>query len=188
MAKKFPIVKEKYLIPAGKAVVWAVYAAAAGVFIFLLYRNILNAANLFYVPTTSWLVDMFKGQPWYFYFGRSMELSPFYIFSFLGFILPVIDREFFKENALLCIFSAVILMFFILWGNYQSRYLLPAIVPLVVLSVRMQFYLGEQINKIAEPRVRQRASVAFLFIIAYAALKTLSVDIVLTAPDVACYF
>lgn len=157
-------------------------------FIFLLYRNILNGMRLFYIPQTGWMIGMFSDEPWFFYLGRFIELSPIYIFSFAGILLYCLDREYKKEYIFLMVTIAVILIFYIWWKNYQSRYVLASVIPLIILSSRTQFFISTKIDRFTRPPLRQVAKIAFVLLIAFMIIKTLIVDVALTVVDNVCYF
>jgi len=188
MVRKYRGFCVKYLLPAARAAGWTALVVLFCAFIFVLRRHILNAGIIFHVPSAGWEMGMFRAEAWYFYFGRLMELSPFYVFAFLGFFLMFIDRKFFREYFFLSLFAAIILAVFIVWKNYQSRYIASAVVPLIVLSARTQIYLAGKANSIKGEGKRRAVCGILLFLVLYAILKTLCVDIVLTAPDVTCYF
>lgn len=86
----------------------------------------------------------FSGGPWHFYLTRLSELSPMYLFSFLSAIL-VFGKD--RGDRLLLISSAMILGAFILLGNYQSRYILPAVPFLIILSARFQILTYDKLSQ-----------------------------------------
>ena len=155
---------------------------------FMLRIHIINALNFVHVPRTGWRMGMFYNEPWYFYLGRLMELSPFYIFSFAGLLLLIFDRQRLKDYSFLFFASAVILAFYILWGNYQCRYISAVVVPLMVLSSKTQLYIADIFSRIHSRLIRYIAYGCALSIVAYAVLKTLRIDIILAVPNNICYF
>jgi len=90
-----------------------------------------------------WSNPFSKG-PWYFYLTRLSELSPVYLFSFLSVVL-LIGRN--RGDRLLLISSFMILGAFILLGNYQSRYILPAVPFLIILSARFQILMYDKLSQ-----------------------------------------
>ena len=89
--------------------------------------------DLSYMPSSSNQVNFFAHEPWFFYLRRLLELSPVYVFSF-GAILVFSLK--WREHAYPLLASAMLFSFFILWGNYQSRYLLPVVPFLLILASR----------------------------------------------------
>jgi len=84
----------------------------------------------------------FSMGPWHFYLTRLNELSPLYLFSFLS-IFFVFGRD--RGDQLLLLSSLLILGAFIFLGNYQSRYILPAVPFLILLSARFQIMMYDQL-------------------------------------------
>ena len=96
-------------------------------------EEIWHSLQLTYIPTHSWQQGVFGGGPAAFYFGRLLEFSPLYIFSFLALLCYQPQED--NMMAVLRLSAAVILLFFIAWGNYQSRYILSCIPFLILLAV-----------------------------------------------------
>jgi len=85
----------------------------------------------------------FSREPWHFYLTRLSELSPVYLFSFLSIIL-LFGKD--RGDRLLLVSSFWILGAFIVLGNYQSRYILPAIPFLIILSARFQILMYDKLS------------------------------------------
>jgi len=75
----------------------------------------------------------FAGESWHFYIKRLNEFSPTYLFSFFS-IFFIFGKN--RGDRLLILTSILILAAFSLIGSYQSRYILPAIPFLLLLSAR----------------------------------------------------
>jgi 4-amino-4-deoxy-L-arabinose transferase-like glycosyltransferase len=120
----------------------------------------------------------FSSGPWYFYLTRLVEFSPFYLFSYAAFLLFLGKN---KGDKLLIWSSVWILAAFILLGNYQSRYILPAVPFLVILAARFQvlvydvFFAVRPISGQETNAKSRNAILKILFfgITAYFVLKTL---------------
>jgi len=172
-----------------RGVVFGVLISVFACFIFVILRmNIVNTWIFEYVPRAGWKMGMFSKEPWYFYLGRVIELSPFYIFSILGVFLFIFDRQHLKAYSFLFLTSAIILAFYMLWGNYQSRYITATVIPLMVLSARTQLYMLGMVNNIKDDRVKHAAQILFISVLAYAAIKTLLINSVFAMPNNICYF
>ncbi|OQX53334.1 MAG: hypothetical protein B5M48_03590, partial [Candidatus Omnitrophica bacterium 4484_213] len=74
-------------------------------------------------PVSNYFPNIFAKEPWFFYFGQLLKMSPLFILSYFG-IFFFNSKS--KGDKLLLISVFVILLFYIKWGNYQSRYILPA--------------------------------------------------------------
>jgi len=92
---------------------------------------------------TGWS-NPFAAQPWYFYITRLSELSPLYLFSFLSLFLMLGGN---KGDKFLLLSSFLILGAFIVLGNYQSRYILPAVPFLIILSARFQILVYDKLSQ-----------------------------------------
>jgi len=91
---------------------------------------------------TGWSNPFSRGS-WHFYLTRLSELSPMYLFSFLSIIL-MFGKD--RGDRLLLIASFWILGAFIVLGNYQSRYILPVIPFLIILSARFQILMYDKLS------------------------------------------
>ena len=156
--------------------------------LFILREHVVNTCSFFFMPVAGWEMGMFKNEPWYFYLGRLTELSPFYLFSFAAILFPIFDKKRLKEYSFLLIATAFALVPYILWQNFQSRYIAVAIVPLIVLSSRVQVCLADRIGSIQRGYPRHAATGILIAIVLYAVMRTLYIDIVLGTPDAVCYF
>jgi 4-amino-4-deoxy-L-arabinose transferase-like glycosyltransferase len=186
--KKFPDIYGRVLLSKLKVLKWIFIVVLFCAIVFMLRIHIINALNLVYVPRAGWKMGMFYNEPWYFYLGRLVELSPFYIFSFTGLLLLVFDERHLREYSFLFFVSAVILAFYILWGNYQCRYISAAVVPLMILSSKTQLYIADALSRVHSRQIRYMVYACALLIVAYMALKTLRTDIILAVPNNICYF
>lgn len=145
--------------------------------------NMLNAAN---VPLVGWEPGMFQHKPWIFYFRRMIELSPFYFFAFAG--LLFLAKKGSKEKFLI-IPALWCLLFFVVWGSYQSRYILFASLGMLVLAARTAIWCWEKIGeKTGSATTRMLLRSCFSIILAYAVVKTLSVDLSVVITNDFSYF
>ena len=169
--------------------VYGIIAALVLLTVFAVLRNNIAASfTLVRVPDAGWIMGMFSGQPWYFYAGRLIELSPFYIFTFLGLALFYADRKLSREYFFLFLSAFAVLGFYMLWGNYQSRYITAAVVPMIILSARTQVFMMDALARMPGATSKYIFRAFMVFIVAYAVAKTLLVDYILAVPNTACYF
>lgn len=186
--RKFSLFYEQKLLPKLRLLYWVIIFGLFFALIYVIKAHILNALNFRYVPEAGWRIGMFAKEPWYFYLGRIVELSPFYIFSYIGLFLLIFDKERTREYLFLLLGSAIVLTFYILWGNFQCRYLVAATVPLIILSVRVQLYILESINKIQAKKIKNALVIILNLVLLYAVAKTLYIDLVFAVPNNICYF
>lgn len=85
----------------------------------------------------------FLDEPWSFYLTRLVELSPFYLYGYCALVLLMCGK---KGDKLLLLASFWILAAFIFIGNYQTRYVLPAVPYLLLLSARVQVAVYDQLT------------------------------------------
>lgn len=130
----------------------------------------------------------FLTAPWHFYLTRLVELSPLYLFSFLS-VFFVFGKN--KGDWLLVWSSLWILGSFILLGNYQSRYILPAVPFLIILSARCQVWVYDKLSLGTAAGTAPNAEayrlvlkILFVGVVLYFALKTLWTDrLIAVGPD-----
>jgi len=137
---------------------------------------------------TGWS-NPFRSGPWYFYLTRLNELSPIYLFSFLSLFL-VFKRN--KGDWLLLLSSFWILGAFILLGNFQSRYILPAVPFLIILSARFQIWAYDRLSSKSEGGtgsssfeiVKMPLKITLIVVGLYFTIKTLRTDwLIALGPD-----
>ena len=80
------------------------------------------------------------------------------------------------------------MLFYVFWGNYQSRYILSSIPFLLVLAA---YGVNLTMTKILQqsPAIQRNALLTFLlFVIIYAFVKTIYINASLSFPNNLCYF
>ncbi|MFC1576774.1 ArnT family glycosyltransferase [Candidatus Omnitrophota bacterium] len=167
----------------------AIIAVCAAFMFFILRSQLFNAFDPAHVPAAGWKIAMFSREPWHFYLGRMLEFSPFYLFSFLGLLLFVVDKDRTKKYAFLVLSVSVILAFYIWWRNYQSRYVLVITAPLMILSAMAQVNIWRRIKMLPQKRfISLGAALLFAGVVIFFLAKTIRVDMQLAVPNAVCYF
>ena len=105
-------------------------------------------------------------------------MSPLFILSYFG-IFFFNSKS--KGDKLLLISVFVILLFYIKWGNYQSRYILPALPALAILAVRSFFCLWDTLPRVKNLFWQRLCRGSLISLLTYFVLKTIIVDIKLSA-------
>lgn len=192
VAPKFtPIIREKintlfkgikFLLPVAITIV---FIAA---FFYLSFRQGFKNMLIYnHLPLTGWNMGIFWKQPWCFYFTRMLELSPIYLFSFFSAIFFSFKNN--QKDSLLIFSAFIMVLFFVLWKNWQSRYILPAVPILLILASRFQIWLWDRLKTQPSTTLRLKVSkLAFLAIIGYFILKTINVGIHLALSNNINYF
>ncbi len=153
----------------------------AGVF----HEYIFRSFNLWNFPSGTWYQGVFSNEPPLFYIGRLMEFSVLYILGFISFL--TLDKKARDEEALVRLSAAVILGFFILWGNYQSRYILSAVPFVILLSAGAVMKCARWVE--TQPVIlRWVLKSALVLFIVYSLTKTWLINIVFSFPNDMCYF
>ena len=189
-AKSTPYVKEKigsflkglrFLVPA------TIIIAFMAMFFHPSFRQALKNMWIYgYLPSTGWQMGAFWKEPWCFYFSRLLEFSPIYLFSFLAAIFLSFKNN---QKDLLLIFCAFLMMFFfVLWQNCQSRYILPAVPILLILASRLQIWLWDRLKAHTQTLRIKIAEFAFLGIVGSFILKTINVGVHLALSNNIAYF
>ncbi len=155
----------------------------------LLTPHILNTFDLWFKPTGGCLrMGMFRHEPWHFYLNRLIELSPFYIFGILSLAFLFFDTKYKKAYLFLLTFTIVILVFFIFWKDYQSRYITQAITPLLILSARVISFMTDEISLMQHKKYQQWATIGFFIILVTCAYRTGYVDYYFSKLTSLCYY
>lgn len=168
-----------------KAVLYFSYGVC-GLICFLLTPNIYHAFQLHFIPSNSWAIGYFHGQPTWFYFGRLVEFSFPYLFGILTMFAYEADRR--PEKSLAVIATGVMIIFFISWRNYQSRYILACLPFLLLLSfnaiVRIVKYMNERSHQ--KKWYAMRAGFFFVWLLLF--YHTLYINFAISYPNDLCYY
>ncbi|MFH1996322.1 MAG: glycosyltransferase family 39 protein [Candidatus Omnitrophota bacterium] len=154
----------------------------------ILRRHIFHSFDLFFVPKSGWEMGMFGKEPWYFYLGRLIELSPLYVVSLVGLVMIVLHHDRSREYIFLFMSVLIILAFYVWWRNYQSRYILALITPLMVISSATQVALFRMASARTTGYMRIFTQSALALIAVFFLIKTFKIDMVLAVPNAVCYF
>lgn len=160
--------------------------------LFLLFLGIFLKDNLWHslqfnhLPFVSWAggVIYANGSP-LFYLGRLIEYSFLYTLAFIALFRYQPYHN--PEIAFLRSSAFIILIFYIAWGNYQSRYILAAIPFLVILGVH---FWTENFEKTisSKNRLVYWAGAGLAAIMIYSVIKTHAINLHLSYPNDMCYF
>jgi 4-amino-4-deoxy-L-arabinose transferase-like glycosyltransferase len=156
------------------------------VFVFLMKDHILNSLNSAYFPDASWAMGYFRDQPSSFYFGRLIEFFFIYFFSFIAVLLFNPNEK--TESALVRLSGILILVFFVTWGNYQSRYILSCIPFLILLGTDLIFRLYQQIDKAPYLPVKFAVKATFIVFLVIVFIKVGIIDQFMSFPHGFCYY
>ena len=149
-------------------------------------RSLVNMMDLFYLPQAGWQMGMFGDQPWYFYFMRLLELSPIYLFSFIGILFFLRQTQ---KAKLLSIIVIWVMAAFILLRNFQSRYILMAIPALSILASDTMIKIWMKLKeKIKSEKILVFSQTFLILLVMFFLLKTIIVDLKLAVPNWPCYF
>jgi len=170
---------------------WARLCALAAALTWLLsrpyvFRAVAGTLDMSFVPSHGWLSGMFSYEPRLFYFRRLIELSPFYLISFLGILFMSKPRH---DSAFLFVPVFWAIGFYIFWGSYQSRYLLFAAPLLLIMASYAFIFLRDSIRRMAVPRSIGTALKALLAaVIIISLVKTVYVDLGIALVNDLAYF
>ena len=152
----------------------------------ILWENLWRGLDFTSLPAAGWSSGMFYYAPATFYLGRLLEFSLLYGFGYAAFFLPA--KAINEQIQAVKIVSTVLMLFYVFWGNYQSRYILSSIPFLLVLAA---YVVQLTMTKIFQqsPAIRRNALLALLvFVIIYAFVKTSYINASLSFPNDLCYF
>jgi len=137
-----------------------------------------------HIPFVTWYGGRFQHP--LFYFGRMIEFSGLYIFAFIPFFLrqdKIPADEIFLRLAVVIFFA-----FYILWGNFQSRYVLVLPPLLLVLAIKYVADLYERISRSAHDGLRWLGWTALSCLLLFFFLKTSYINFLVSYPNDMCYF
>lgn len=148
--------------------------------------DIIGALSLKHEPSTSWRMLFFKDEPWYFYLKRLFIYFPIYIFAYFApFFISWKERE---HRLLPILAVGAIMLFFILWGNFQCRYILPAVPWLLILAAHTVTVLHRRCMAIQRKELKFLLLAVLWCCVAFSMIKAGQIDAVLAWTNKPCYF
>jgi len=169
----------------GRFVSYMKWAGFIGTAVFLIaYAG--RSLNVFEVPWVTWRQGLFSGQPRWFYFQRLLRFCFLYGFSYLAFFDPFFKKD--DGRFLLKLNAFLIIVFFAAWGNFQCRYILPALPFLMILSVDYAWRILGRLGRIDSVVLRLLLQSAVLVLIVLAVNKTMLINVVVSYTNNMCYF
>lgn len=160
-------------------------AGFIGAILFVLYY-IPKSLNFHEVPAAVWFQSAFSGQPHWFYFQRLLRFCLLYGFSYLAFFEPFCKSD--HSHFLLKLNAFILLLFFAMWGNFQCRYILPALPFLMVLSVDFIWRTLGNLARIRMVPLRLLCQAIILIFIVLAVSKTMLINYEVSYTNYMCYF
>ena len=146
---------------------------------------VMQGLSWHYFPETSWALGFFHKEPFYFYIERMLIYSPLFLGAFL---VPLWFRQQPNSARYLFIYAYPLLIFYILWDNFQCRYIEPVIPVMAILAahglvVAMGTKMVLTIGKLRIP-----LSVLVALVSCYAVIRMIQFNIIFSYPNTACYF
>jgi 4-amino-4-deoxy-L-arabinose transferase-like glycosyltransferase len=152
-----------------------------------LHKQAIHSLDFHHIPKTSWRQGVFRGEPPTFFLGRLIEFSFLYTFALASFFIHLSSHI--KSKPMYSIASLVVIIFFIIWGNYQSsRYILPAIPFLIVLGVQFFLELLRKASSLKPYGLQVLSKGLLITILIYSIVKTMHLNIVLSYTNDMCFF
>ena len=152
----------------------------------ILWENLWRGFDLTSLPAAGWSSGMFYYAPATFYLGRLLEFSLIYGFGYAVFFLSAKTVN--EQVQALKVVSAVLMLFYIFWGNYQSRYILSAIPFFLVLAAYGVHWTMTKTFQQSQALKRNALLTLFVLVVIYAFVKTGYINANLAFPNDLCYF
>ena len=163
------------------------FLLVAAFFFVFLKKNFFRALDLTSLPSNSWGMGMFAYEPAFFYLGRLIEFSLVYAFAFIGIFCFQPDEG--DDNAaILRLAGFVILIFFMNWGNYQSRYILSSTPFLILLGSNQILRIYQTVSRMDNFIPRLVLKTLFSGLVIDLVTKTMSINFNLSFTNNLCYF
>ncbi len=155
--------------------------------IVILWEPLRYGLEISYLPQHSWAGTGFPADisP-FFYFRQLVNFSMIYSFGLLG--MFVVFKEDNEVQYLIRFSAILIIAFFIVWKNYQSRYIMPFMPMLIVLTCGTLYRFYEKILTFRILLLKQLSFLLLSFLICLAFAKLSVIHSVLSFPHNFCYF
>ena len=155
-------------------------------FFAVIIKDVLLSFEFARQPKTSWVPGTFAAEPFTFYFRQLVKFSLLYIFSFAAFFIRPLGER--KEERILYISPAIILLFYIVWRNFQCRYILASIPFLIVLGANFILWLFDKILALRIKSVRLFVTACLIVFLSYVLYKVIFINNIISYPNNLCYF
>jgi len=152
-------------------------------------RDILLNLNLTHLPYAGWYSAVFQQEATaLFYFKRLTQYSLLYVLAFSSFIFRFEKGPQISFSVLAKITSLFMIAFFMLWGSFQSRYILAALPLFIILGTDTWLKGWLHFNRHPQRAVNIGGRFAFALLGIVILLKCLYINWVLSFPNDMCYF
>ena len=158
--------KRMFSLKLAKILAWVGFF---GTLVFLCFE-VGRSIGFGHFPEVSWAQGFFSGEPQWFYFKRLLEFSFLYGFAYLAFFDPFSQKD--SGRFLMKLSAFFIMFFYIVWGNFQCRYILPALPFLMILASDYIWKLLGSFARINLVSLRLLLQSVILILIALAISKT----------------
>ena len=161
--------------------------AAMGLCLLVWGVNFFPVLGMSYQPETYWEPGRFSGESLFFYIKRLPEFSLFYILAFFA-LFSSFEEEHKQGAGVLKLFSGTILIFFSLWKNYQTRYILASTPLLLILGAALWLKIIRGVWSVPHLNRRWINITALCLLSGYVLFKIFYVNMTVSFPNDMCYF
>ncbi len=162
------------------------FVVATGFVIYFLKDSILCTFDSNFLPKTTWRQGVFLGETPSFYFRRLVEFFGIYILSFVSFLIYKPKEK--PEASFIRITAIIILLFFILWGNFQSRYILSTIPFFLLMASDLIFKIFKYIQSLENFFSRLILKFLFVLFLGMCLMKVHHLNVLLSYTNDMCFF
>lgn len=162
------------------------YAIITILFLSIFGDAILKSLNPYHIPLTSWTGATFYNSPPTFYINRLLEFSSIYLLGFVAFFTKTALSNFSEKILKLTILT--VLSFYTTWQAYQSRYILAALPPLIILGSRLVLDIYHRACSTHSFLIRITLKPAVIFIVVIMLIKLCIINMTVSFPNDMCYF
>lgn len=155
-------------------------------FALIIPDQLIHSLQFNYLPTYTWYQGLFSSEPPSFYFGRLIEFSPIYLFSFLA-VFRFNPKEN-REMSLIRLCAISILLFFIFWGNYQSRYILSSLPFFIIFGAVFGIKIYEKSSKSSNIVYYWTGRIGLKLVLIFIILKNYYLNTFMSYANDMCYF
>jgi hypothetical protein len=141
----------------------------AGLLLVLFPQPIAQGLNWRDIPGVIWSAKDFFKTSRLFCFDLLFRYSFVYVLAAWSFFRCYRDKN--PCRALLRIYVAVVFIFYILWGGFQSRYILPAVPALAVLAAEFGLELFRAARALRSPTVSRICLAGLMMVLAAIVFK-----------------
>jgi len=162
------------------------WTAIIGLAVIVEAPSLWEAFHFNSIPRGGWWSSMFANELPTFYFGQLVEFSLIYVFAYASYIF--LRQNMTQEERFIQYVALGNLFFYLIWGNFQCRYILGSVPLFLLLSANFIYKWGVRLSSGGNLGLRVTQGLLLAAFILYSIMKTYHINMAFSFTNKMCYF